>query len=156
MSRLPAYPQLYRLLAIDVDGTLVNSRDELTSDTQEALIRAGRAGIHIVLATGRRYSRTLHFVEAVGDRRAADHRQRGVDQRSEASSHVAENDFDPHLLAADFEDYRGQADTMRCFVPILSATDSISTMPGTKVKNPELQEYFELQSQTTGGFGRIC
>jgi len=55
-----------RLLAIDIDGTLVNSRDELTSDTQEALIRAGRAGIHIVLATGRRYSRTLHFVEPLG------------------------------------------------------------------------------------------
>ena len=56
----------YRLLAIDIDGTLVNSRDELTPATREALVRAGRAGIHVVLATGRRYSRTLHLVEPLG------------------------------------------------------------------------------------------
>ena len=53
----------YRLLAIDIDGTLLNSRDELTPATREALVRAGKAGIHVVLATGRRYSRTLHLVE---------------------------------------------------------------------------------------------
>ena len=52
----------YRLLAIDIDGTLVNSRDELTPATREALIRAGKAGIQVVLATGRRYSHTLHLV----------------------------------------------------------------------------------------------
>ena len=53
----------FQLLAIDIDGTLVNSRDELTPPTREALIRAAAAGIHVVLATGRRYSRTLHLVE---------------------------------------------------------------------------------------------
>ena len=53
-------------MAIDIDGTLVNSRDELTPDTRSALIRAGKAGIHVVLATGRRYSRTLHLVEPLG------------------------------------------------------------------------------------------
>ena len=57
---------IYRLLAIDIDGTLVNSRDELTPDTREALVRAGKAGIHVVLATGRRYSRTLQLVEPLG------------------------------------------------------------------------------------------
>jgi hydroxymethylpyrimidine pyrophosphatase-like HAD family hydrolase len=31
----------YRLLAIDIDGTLVNSREELTPATQAALARAG-------------------------------------------------------------------------------------------------------------------
>ena len=56
----------YRLLAIDVDGTLVNSNDELSSDTCEALRRAGEAGIRIVLATGRRYGHTLHLVEPLG------------------------------------------------------------------------------------------
>jgi len=56
----------YQLLAIDVDGTLVNSRDELTPATREALARASAAGIHVVLATGRRYSRTLHLVEPLG------------------------------------------------------------------------------------------
>jgi 5-amino-6-(5-phospho-D-ribitylamino)uracil phosphatase len=52
-----------RLLAIDIDGTLVNSRDELTDVTRQALRRACAAGLKIVLATGRRYSRALPFVE---------------------------------------------------------------------------------------------
>ena len=56
----------YRLLAIDIDGTLVNSRDELTGSTCRALRRAMAAGIRVVLATGRRYSRTLHLVEPLG------------------------------------------------------------------------------------------
>lgn len=57
---------MYRLLAIDVDGTLVNSRDELTAPTREALSRAVAAGVRVVLATGRRYSRTLPLVEQLG------------------------------------------------------------------------------------------
>jgi Cof subfamily protein (haloacid dehalogenase superfamily) len=56
----------YRLLAIDVDGTLVNSNDELMPATREALRRARLAGIHVVLATGRRYSHTLPLVEPLG------------------------------------------------------------------------------------------
>jgi Cof subfamily protein (haloacid dehalogenase superfamily) len=56
----------YQLLAIDIDGTLVNSDDELTSKTRAALVRVGEAGIRVVLATGRRYSRTLHLVEPLG------------------------------------------------------------------------------------------
>ncbi|MEX2112823.1 MAG: Cof-type HAD-IIB family hydrolase [Pirellulales bacterium] len=53
----------YRLLGIDVDGTLVNSQHELTETTRAAVLRAKRAGIEIVLATGRRYSRVLPLVE---------------------------------------------------------------------------------------------
>ncbi len=56
----------YRLLAIDIDGTLVNSRDELTDATRQALLRATEAGVQIVLATGRRYSRALPLVEPLG------------------------------------------------------------------------------------------
>lgn len=56
----------FRLLAVDIDGTLVNSSDELTADTRAALRRAGLAGIRVVLATGRRYSRTLPLVEPLG------------------------------------------------------------------------------------------
>jgi len=56
----------YRLLAIDVDGTLVNSSDDLTPATRAALRRTIAAGIRVVLATGRRYSHTLHLVEPLG------------------------------------------------------------------------------------------
>ncbi len=60
----------YHLLAIDVDGTLVNSSDDLTPATCAALRRAIAAGVHVVLATGRRYSHTLHLVEPLGIRAA--------------------------------------------------------------------------------------
>ncbi len=56
----------YRLLAVDIDGTLVSREDELSQATRAALERAGRAGIRIVLATGRRYRRVLPLVEPLG------------------------------------------------------------------------------------------
>jgi Cof subfamily protein (haloacid dehalogenase superfamily) len=54
---------MYRLLALDIDGTLVNSRDQLTPATKAAIRRAVSAGISVALATGRRYSRSLHLVD---------------------------------------------------------------------------------------------
>lgn len=56
----------FRLLALDIDGTLVNSRHELTDATREAVLRAKAAGLQVALATGRRYSRTLPLVEPLG------------------------------------------------------------------------------------------
>ncbi len=56
----------YRVLAVDIDGTLVDREEQLTAATRDALLRAGEAGIHVILATGRRYSRTLHLVEPLG------------------------------------------------------------------------------------------
>ena len=48
-------------MALDIDGTLINSREELTPATHEAIRRARRSGIQVVLATGRRYSRSLEY-----------------------------------------------------------------------------------------------
>jgi hydroxymethylpyrimidine pyrophosphatase-like HAD family hydrolase len=45
---------MYRLLALDIDGTLINSRSELTPAIRAALARADDAGIRVVLAPGRR------------------------------------------------------------------------------------------------------
>ena len=42
-----------RLIATDVDGTLLNSKTELTPATMEALRDADAHGIQIVIATGR-------------------------------------------------------------------------------------------------------
>lgn len=56
----------YRMLALDIDGTLVNSRDEIPLANIHALRRAAEAGIRVVLATGRRYSRTVPLVEPLG------------------------------------------------------------------------------------------
>lgn len=56
----------FRMLALDIDGTLVNSRDEVSAATADALGSAAAAGIRVVLATGRRYSRTVPLVEPLG------------------------------------------------------------------------------------------
>jgi hydroxymethylpyrimidine pyrophosphatase-like HAD family hydrolase len=46
---------LIRLIALDIDGTLLDSQGQLPPRNLEALARVAAAGIEIVLATGRRY-----------------------------------------------------------------------------------------------------
>lgn len=55
-----------RLLALDIDGTLVDLDDRVSAAVQAALQRARSAGIEIVLATGRRYGRVLPLVQSLG------------------------------------------------------------------------------------------
>lgn len=43
----------YKLVAFDLDGTLLNSQHEISSRTESMLRRLHEKGIHIVLATGR-------------------------------------------------------------------------------------------------------
>ena len=43
----------YRLLALDLDGTLTNSRKEITPPTLKALIDIQEKGVKVVLASGR-------------------------------------------------------------------------------------------------------
>jgi Cof subfamily protein (haloacid dehalogenase superfamily) len=45
----------YRLLALDIDGTLLRSDKTVSPRTLEALGAAQRAGVRVVLVTGRRY-----------------------------------------------------------------------------------------------------
>ena len=44
----------YKVLAFDIDGTLTNSRKEITPETRAAILRAADMGCTIVIATGRR------------------------------------------------------------------------------------------------------
>lgn len=55
----------YRLLVLDIDGTLVSTVDEVSPAVREAISQATACGLEIVLATGRRYSRALPFAEAL-------------------------------------------------------------------------------------------
>ena len=43
----------YKLLALDLDGTLTNSKKEITPQTLEALIDIQEKGVKVVLASGR-------------------------------------------------------------------------------------------------------
>ncbi len=55
-----------RLLVADVDGTLVNSRHEVSDATCRAIARLRAAGVDVMLATGRRYRDTLPVHERLG------------------------------------------------------------------------------------------
>ncbi|HVL67066.1 MAG TPA: Cof-type HAD-IIB family hydrolase [Vicinamibacterales bacterium] len=46
---------MIRLLALDIDGTLLDSRGHLPAENREAIGRAIDAGVEVALATGRRY-----------------------------------------------------------------------------------------------------
>ena len=56
----------YRFLAIDVDGTLMNSRNELPAANRAALHRAHEAGLTVCLCTGRTLSETQPVIEEIG------------------------------------------------------------------------------------------
>jgi Cof subfamily protein (haloacid dehalogenase superfamily) len=56
----------YRLVALDIDGTLLDSRKRISPRTQEALRAARRAGVHLVLVTGRRYPAARKVADELG------------------------------------------------------------------------------------------
>jgi 5-amino-6-(5-phospho-D-ribitylamino)uracil phosphatase len=56
----------YRLLAVDVDGTLLNSANSLPPANREALHRAHEAGLIVCLCTGRSYTETRPVIDAIG------------------------------------------------------------------------------------------
>ena len=55
-----------RLLATDIDGTLLNPQFQISEGDMEALRRAHAAGIEIVLVTGRRHSFALPIARQLG------------------------------------------------------------------------------------------
>ena len=44
-----------RLIALDIDGTLLDSQGRIPDENRRAIARAQAAGVEVVLATGRRY-----------------------------------------------------------------------------------------------------
>ena len=56
----------FRFLAVDVDGTLVNSRQELPEAHRSALHRAHEMGIKVCLCTGRSLAETRDVIDAMG------------------------------------------------------------------------------------------
>lgn len=55
-----------RLLALDIDGTLVNSSHVITPATLAALHEVRDSGVRIALVTGRRYRRALPMADQLG------------------------------------------------------------------------------------------
>lgn len=56
----------YKLLVVDIDGTLVNREGEISDENLEALALAGDAGIHISLCTGRSVHSARRYIDQLG------------------------------------------------------------------------------------------
>ncbi|BCG60825.1 Cof-type HAD-IIB family hydrolase [Paenibacillus sp. URB8-2] len=56
----------YRLLALDMDGTLLNDEQVITPDTVKWIHRAVDAGIHVCLSTGRSFDSAYPYAEQLG------------------------------------------------------------------------------------------
>jgi Cof subfamily protein (haloacid dehalogenase superfamily) len=56
----------YKLLCVDMDGTLLNSDKEITERTKEALKKAQEAGIKVVISTGRLFTSAYYYADLVG------------------------------------------------------------------------------------------
>lgn len=52
----------YKLIALDIDGTLLTTRGEITARTSKALNKARQLGVQIVLVTGRRFNSARELV----------------------------------------------------------------------------------------------
>ncbi len=55
-----------RLIAVDIDGTLIDSTLDIPSANLDALRRANATGIHVVLVTGRRHRFAMPIAEQLG------------------------------------------------------------------------------------------
>jgi hydroxymethylpyrimidine pyrophosphatase-like HAD family hydrolase len=56
----------YQLIAIDLDGTLLDSRGKLPARNRAALHRAHDNGLKVVLCTGRSYTETRPVIQQIG------------------------------------------------------------------------------------------
>ena len=62
----------YRAIALDLDGTLLNSQKEISKKNKEVIMKAAKAGVKIILASGRpvpgikKIAKQLHLEEVGG------------------------------------------------------------------------------------------
>ncbi|AHV98847.1 Cof-type HAD-IIB family hydrolase [Paenibacillus sabinae] len=56
----------YRLLALDMDGTLLNDEQLITPETVKWIHKAVDAGIHVCLSTGRSFDSAYPYAEQLG------------------------------------------------------------------------------------------
>lgn len=56
----------YKLVAVDMDGTLLNSGGQISERTKRAIVEAGKQGVYIVLATGRILPSALNYSRKIG------------------------------------------------------------------------------------------
>jgi HAD superfamily hydrolase (TIGR01484 family) len=56
----------YKLVALDMDGTILNEEQQISAENREAIQEANKAGVTVMFATGRGYQNAMPFVEEIG------------------------------------------------------------------------------------------
>lgn len=56
----------YKLIAMDMDGTLLNSKKEVTEYTKDVLRRAAKEGVKLVVCTGRIFTSAKSYARIIG------------------------------------------------------------------------------------------
>ncbi|MEF2968500.1 Cof-type HAD-IIB family hydrolase [Paenibacillus sp. M1] len=56
----------YKLLALDMDGTLLNDNHQISPETEKWVLKAAEAGVHVCLSTGRGYNEAAPFGKQLG------------------------------------------------------------------------------------------
>jgi Cof subfamily protein (haloacid dehalogenase superfamily) len=56
----------FKLICIDLDGTLLNNRKEISAATLECLRLASKQGVQIVITTGRKYIEARYYSDLIG------------------------------------------------------------------------------------------
>ncbi len=56
----------YKMLVLDIDGTLTNSKKEITKKTKGAVLRLADQGVHVVIASGRPVNGILPYAKELG------------------------------------------------------------------------------------------
>src|SRR5262245_52324972 len=102
MNWLMARPR-YRILALDVDGTLLDPDGTLRPRTAAAVTRAAQAGIRPVLCTGRRYRRARPIALQLGLNAPIVCNSGAIVKNPQDHGTLWRADFEPSLVADVFE-----------------------------------------------------
>lgn len=57
---------MIKMIALDLDGTVLTSENEVSKPTVQAVWAAHEQGIHVVVSTGRNYSNAKHVIDKLG------------------------------------------------------------------------------------------
>ncbi|WP_130807537.1 Cof-type HAD-IIB family hydrolase [Senegalia massiliensis] len=55
----------YKLIAIDMDGTLLNNEEKVSERNKEAIMEATKKGVQVVVSTGRIFSSAIYFAKLI-------------------------------------------------------------------------------------------
>src|SRR6185436_693800 len=79
--------QPIKLVAIDLDGTLLNTNHEMTERTEKVLKAAMATGVKIIIATGKTFASAQHLVKRLGTTTPGIFNQGTITFKSDGSIH---------------------------------------------------------------------